>query len=696
MGFFYKQLFLVIFFNVIGYYGLFSQQKKTSSEILQESQNEILINKLNSAVNNQDSIKLFTLLNGCFGEAKTKKNLTLIIACYNSLGTYNYYQSRLKIAIAYFDSSGVISRKNNLEANLAVSLMNSGAAYYSLQQHSKALSAYLESEKILYKIKSSRISGLHGNIALLYSEIGDLSSAKQYLYKSYPFLKLKKDYDGLAKFYNNLGIIYKKEHNFKSADSIFRVGLAFSKKNNLTRDISDVLYNLVELLSDMENYIEANKYVFELYEMVKDLKDKSWLKQVDLKLATISFHLNKINDAEKFVREAESIKWDEETSSSLKIDYLSRLCKIYYELKQYQKSAEASLATSEFSDFNTDGTMADLQQLKFKYEKQQDSLSIAKQQEIDDLFNQNVKEQTENKLKRQQLFIWVAVVGFIIIALFSLFLIRANRVKEKANIEILNQKKLISEKSDEITASINYAKHIQHSLLPTNNSLNQFLPNHFLIYLPKDIVSGDFYWLKKINSDEFFIAVADCTGHGVPGAIMSALSIQQLNEISAYFSEPSEILTNLNIKLKHNLNQDAVGFSKDGLDICLCKVNKKNKKINFSGANRSLWIFDKTGLKKEIKPTKTGIGGHTESDQVYQQTEILLKEDDLILLSTDGFADQFGGPGNKKITSKLFKSWITNLYFETNQKKYLHDKYQAWKNNLDQIDDVCVLGFKLV
>jgi serine phosphatase RsbU (regulator of sigma subunit) len=215
------------------------------------------------------------------------------------------------------------------------------------------------------------------------------------------------------------------------------------------------------------------------------------------------------------------------------------------------------------------------------------------------------------------------------------------------------------------------------------------------LYLPKDIVSGDFYWVRQINPDELFLAVADCTGHGVPGAMVSALSIQKLNELSEQTNSPSTLLSLLNNSLKKTLNQDQEGFSKDGLDICLCKINKSERKLTYSGANRSLQVFQELGLKREIKATKTGIGGHTPDNQIYAEHELVLEKNELIIMSTDGFADQFGGNENKKITTKRFKDWITEIFSEELKKEALENKYKLWKGQHEQIDDVCVLGFKI-
>ena len=309
--------------------------------------------------------------------------------------------------------------------------------------------------------------------------------------------------------------------------------------------------------------------------------------------------------------------------------------------------------------------------------------------------NLHQQEKAEVKLKQQKIIILISLIGFVAIIGFSISLIRANRNKERANKEISHQKALLDEKNKEVTDSIRYAQRIQQSLLPPQDMLDILLPDHFLLYMPKDIVSGDFFWVKKLNTNEIFIAVADCTGHGVPGAMMSALSIQNLNELSGQTRSPGELLTLLNANLKNTLNQDQEGFSKDGLDICLCKINVKEKKITYSGANRNLNVFNHNGLRTEVKATKAGIGGYTNVKQVYEETDIPVEENDLIVMSTDGFADQFGGAQGKKLTTKRFKEWVTEITSSENKKSELLKRFVAWRGANDQIDDVCVLGFKI-
>ncbi|MBP9068650.1 MAG: SpoIIE family protein phosphatase [Bacteroidia bacterium] len=643
-----------------------------------------------------DSLAFFKLRNENMALAYKNKAPYLLSYCYEKTGTWYYYQGEYKTTILYFDSAITVCKKNGLQDLTSVFCMNMGSVHYMSRNYTESLNYFKSSQEIMEKIKSDGLPMLYGNMALLYQEIGDLENAKKYLYRNMPFVKLKKEKDSYAKSLNNLALIYKKENNYKAADSIYRIGYELTKANDLKDDYADITYNLVNLLTIQKNFTEAKELNVELLEHVKKYKDASWIKQVKQNMAQICYSLKDISSAKKYLNESESILIKDEDMDEDDINSLLTIAVLYYKLGVYDKSSFAFHKHYELSEKNgKEKKLMDAAQLSYKYEKHKDSITVAKEKEIAELENLRVQEKAEAKLKQQRIIIFVSLFGFILIIGFSISLIRANRNKEKANKEISYQKGLLTEKNKEITDSITYAQRIQQSLLPPLDLLEILLPKHFLVYMPKDIVSGDFFWAKKLNSNEVFVAVADCTGHGVPGAMMSALSIQNLNELSTQTRSASELLSLLNTNLKNTLNQGQEGFSKDGLDICLCKINTKEKKVTYSGANRSLQIFNEKGLKQEIKATKIGIAGHTLDSQIYAEHEVTLEDNDMVVMSTDGFADQFGGTENKKITTKRFKEWMSEIVSINDKKTELEQRFNAWKGSKDQIDDVCVLGFKI-
>ncbi len=275
------------------------------------------------------------------------------------------------------------------------------------------------------------------------------------------------------------------------------------------------------------------------------------------------------------------------------------------------------------------------------------------------------------------------------------------QVEERTK-EVVEQKTVIEHKSLEIMDSIKYAKNIQEALLPNLNQVNNLFPNCFVLYLPKDIVSGDFYWFAK-NGNSHFIAAVDCTGHGVPGAFMSIVGNTLLNEIvnERNIIIPGDILLELHKGVKTALNQNAQEFERrDGMDITLCAFDNNSNIVQYAGANRPLWIYrkNKNYELEIIKATKFPIGGiELEDNRTYENHVINVDEGDYLYLFSDGFADQFGGPkGKKYMVSNLQKTFLENINLPMPlQKDSLIKSFIDWRDTQEQVDDVLVIGIKI-
>ncbi|MGZ4059619.1 MAG: two-component regulator propeller domain-containing protein [Bacteroidia bacterium] len=282
--------------------------------------------------------------------------------------------------------------------------------------------------------------------------------------------------------------------------------------------------------------------------------------------------------------------------------------------------------------------------------------------------------------------------------------------KEKVEIinkEVIEQKAIIEAKNHDITDSIKYAKNIQEALLPPLQNLHNELKEAFVLYLPKDIVSGDFYWFAKRNNKRF-VASVDCTGHGVPGAFMSIIGNTLLNEIVSEknITEPAEILNELHAGVKTALKQsgDTENERRDGMDIALCSLNEEGTILEYAGANRPLWIFRKNKQGEEafemIKANKFPIGGLEMENEVKRQFSnhtIPVEKGDIIYIFSDGYADQFGGTKGKKFMVGNMQKLVAEIYQKPvkEQEKLLLNNFLEWKGELEQIDDVLVIGFRI-
>lgn len=265
--------------------------------------------------------------------------------------------------------------------------------------------------------------------------------------------------------------------------------------------------------------------------------------------------------------------------------------------------------------------------------------------------------------------------------------------------EIKSQNHSLSEANDEITSSIMYSKRIQSALLPDISRFGEFFEDYFIYYKPKDIISGDFYW-SAVLPDKLLLAAADCTGHGVPGALMTAICHSLLYNavFEAQLTKPADILTYTDENLTKTLNQNSASdcFIRDGMDISLCLVDKGSKKIYFSGAKRPLYVFRNQEII-EYKANRRSIGGGMFEDEHFSQVVIDYKPNDMFYMFSDGIIDQFGGPKNKKFLVKKLKNHLTELSHlpGEQQKKELGNIIRKWKRNNDQTDDMLLIGFKM-
>ena len=273
-------------------------------------------------------------------------------------------------------------------------------------------------------------------------------------------------------------------------------------------------------------------------------------------------------------------------------------------------------------------------------------------------------------------------------------LIIANIQKAEAE----KYKLIIEEKNRNITDSIYYAKRIQLAKLPRTEKISASLPQSFVLFKPKDIVSGDFYFFHRSNH-LVYIAASDCTGHGVPGALMSMIGSDKLMDSVSKSSDPSEILKHLNRGIKYSLHQsDGDESIRDGMDLALCSINTENNNLQFAGANRPLWIIRKGKTEiEEIKGTNMAIGGRTVDDQNFESHQLKLMKGDTFYITTDGYADQFGGIDGKKLMTRKFKEILINIQDKPMQEQelYLENYIENWKAGTEQLDDILVIGVRL-
>lgn len=283
----------------------------------------------------------------------------------------------------------------------------------------------------------------------------------------------------------------------------------------------------------------------------------------------------------------------------------------------------------------------------------------------------------------------------IIIAIVAIKLLLVNRKNTKM---LQHKNEVIEERNKHITDSINYAKRLQNAILPTKDVVSMILSEHFLLYQPKDIVSGDFYWVSD-HDHKFMVAAIDCTGHGVPGALLSIVGYnaiaQTVNEMNII--KPDEVLISMNTIIKKILHQDAKSDIRDGMDMALCTFDRKTNMLEYSGANNPIYIVSDNKMNI-VKASKLTIGSIQE--EVHSPPEhhsIQLKKGDCFYIFSDGYADQFGGKDNKKFKTSRMQELLLSINHKPmqEQEQLIHTAFVDWKGNNEQVDDILVIGVRV-
>lgn len=358
------------------------------------------------------------------------------------------------------------------------------------------------------------------------------------------------------------------------------------------------------------------------------------------------------------------------------------------------------------------------QEFKYEYEKQaaSDSIKSIEEKRIQEAMIEKKNAEIESKEKEKMMLYG----GLGLIALFSLFIFNRFRVTRKQN-KIIEQQKidvekqklfadeqrdkaelqqhLVEEKNKEIMDSIHYAKRIQSAILPLEENVNDHLGENFILYKPKDVVAGDFYWLEQ-KDDSVLFAACDCTGHGVPGAMVSVVCVTGLNRSVREHGlvDPGLILDRTREIVIQEFEKSEEGV-KDGMDVALCSLKKQEDQfiLDYAGAFNPLWIIRKEKDEvEEIRPDKQPVGKYIDS-KPFTTKRIQLQKGDSIYVFSDGYADQFGGEKGKKFKTANFKKLLLEIkdFPMSKQKEMLDQNFENWRGEIDQIDDVCVIGVRL-
>ncbi|MGC8824436.1 MAG: tetratricopeptide repeat protein [Bacteroidales bacterium] len=596
------------------------------------------------------------------------------------------------------------------------------------------------------------------NIGNVYYSWGKFQQAATFYQQALQIFENMGFINGVASAYANLGYTFTKLNDFNTAREYFEKALSERLKLGNKREIANAYLSLANLLSQinsehnvktygdrnwekiilkfktpsqiLQQYKEALEYNEKALHISRELGDKRLIASCFNNIGTIYSLAGIADRALEYYEQALQINREINNQADVVVNLLAiaiiynykgdyqqaktyfqeslnlahRLQKtdlekdIYYNLSaMYEKMGNCTKALSYFKSYASlkdtllnKETFRQIAELKTKYETEK------KQREIE-LLNKD-KKLKENQIRQQRMAIIFFIVLTLVISALIVLLIRQNEQRKRTNKALAEKNELITEQKKEITDSIQYASRIQKAVLPPEEVVSSYFSDYFILYRPRDIVSGDFYFVAPHGS-HVIVAAADCTGHGVPGAFMSMLGMALLQETIGKTDQlrADVILNELRRLVVHSLHQSQGAYTtRDGMDMALYILDRQTNQLSFAGANNPL-IVVRNGELIELKADKMPIGVYEKMEQPFTEKTFDIVAGDMLYTYSDGYQDQFGGPEGKKFMSKRFKDLLQSVANLPCKKQYekIEQAFLDWKGESPQIDDVLVIGVRI-
>ncbi len=644
---------------------------------------------------------------------------------YNNLGNIYIILGRHQEAIDSYQESIRLCDELGIPLEAILPLNNMGEVYRKEGDMENATQCYTRALKLARELKDeSMIVYCLSNMGYIYEMQGKYDSAFSYYNRSMRFNKTNKDYYSLAydyaymgrsfsamedydnaldymdsalaiiegidhphalsEFYIEKGSVYRQSGNPGKAMESYNKALNLNKELNLKIEMARCLDSIGTILFyDTDNLSKAIESFSEELELTQQMGDSVGIANSHFQLGALFIEAERISNAERHLKDAERI------SKKIKNNKIwSKTCQKLSELYSALDSAQLSARYLELFDSLE---MADFGKMKYKYK----TAEMEKEAQLQEL-----------QLQQKQTQLYFSIIVAILLFLLSLWIFNFYRQKKKANEqlefankEINHQKSIIEHKNKDIVDSINYAKRLQTAILPSDDDFKKILPDAFVFYNPKDIVSGDFYFLDKVG-DNIFFSVADCTGHGVPGAFVSFVGHKALGHAISDLglTDPGKILDTVRNEVELTFDKNEKGEVKDGMDISLGVLNTKTAVLHFAGAHHTLYRVAKNEdvVLLEVKGNRHAVGAG-QGKEPFTTQKVEIKKGDMIYFSSDGYSDQFGGPEGKKFKTSQFKKLLLEIYDKpvATQKELIAIAHNKWKGSHEQVDDVCVIGLRI-
>lgn len=626
--------------------------------------------------------------------AKQANTHELLARAYNTMGVVDESSGRYAGALEYYAEAEKHALLLTDKTILAKVYNNQGISLERLGDFHKSLAKHFKALAIREKLSDQKeLAVSHQNIAVTYYNLGNTPELISHSIKAIKIAEKLKDYKFLGELYSNLGVGYFNTYQDSLALKSYRMGLKYSTQANDAASMASAYINIGNFYMDLGYPVKAME-ALKTSLSIKDLSHSEKYIDINNNLASVFEKLNRPDSAIHYYNIA--LKQAQASNYKPKIlDVYRNLRLFYFRKNDFKKSYEyldkyLSLKEEMLNEKN----LKNIAELETVYKTEQQAQKIA-------LLN-SVNEMERQKTKSSRLLLIISLMCLLCVCFAAIGFYKNYKHKKRDNLllidknkQIEEQKETLAEKNKEIMDSMTYARRLQQAILPPQNYIDRYFPDNFVLYKPKDIVAGDFYWMH-VSGDMRYIAAADSTGHGVPGAMVSIVCSNALDKAVKEFklTDTGKILDKTR-ELVLETFEKSTSDVKDGMDISLLCIDAKNSKICWSGANNKLcYVQHRTVL--ELKADKQPIG-KVDVAEPFTTHEIDYKAGTVFYLITDGFADQFGGDKGKKFKYKQLQDVLLGSSEMTmaQQHNRLNEAFENWKGSLEQIDDVTIIGIRI-
>jgi serine phosphatase RsbU (regulator of sigma subunit) len=583
----------------------------------------------------------------------------------------------------------------------------------------------------------------YNKVAFIYWKHNYFREAIDYFLKSSVIYQRVNDISNLKNVYTNIGVLYTDLQEIELSEEYFKKSVELARAIGKKEQIASGLIDLAYILSAMSRFDESNQKLEEAYSLAEQLDNNQLRLSVYGLFAENYRNLNMNDKSSEFKDKYNRVQQFAQTQT-MREEFEEEQVESMAEIQRQRlarRVKEDSLKLQQIQLAFTQDSLKFAERLSKQRAEQIDLLKLDSANKALVIEQKEAKQREQEALierqkaieRNQQLVIYGTAIVLVLAILAAIAFLFRFRDKKKANKILEERNREIEEKSDElaaaltkiqkqnkqITKSINYAKGIQGAMLPDRKELNKYIPDSFIFFKPRDIVSGDFYWFRKAQKkfdiqrifnvskkeeftplkedDYFLLSAVDCTGHGVPGAFMSMIGYNLLDDITDKgVNRPDLILEQLHKGVQYALKQE-VTDNKDGMDLAMCQIDIANKKLRYAGAKNPL-VYIKDGEIEQLQADKIPIGGTLVNDPRFNLQEIDIDKDTYCYMFSDGFVDQFGGPKGRKYMAKKFRSLLLEIHDRPmeEQREILELTIETWMgDSYAQIDDILVMGFKL-